>query len=149
MRILNDKQQKKQRGQATVEFALILLVLLTVLYGIIETSRLLLINAEIQNAAREGAHYAALHPMVTEACLKQRAIDLKLVLVDRTLVTVSRPLVTNPSPNASPKPYQQVQVIVKYPWTTLVNIVPLGSPTLLATSSALVESLDSNPCPLN
>ena len=43
-----------RRGQATVEFALIVVILFTMLYGILEMSRLLFINAELENTAREG-----------------------------------------------------------------------------------------------
>src|SRR6478736_4428528 len=85
----NDSQQPK-KGQATVEFALILIVLLAVLYGIIEISRLLLVNAELQNAAREGEHFAALHPGVDNNCLRDRAIAPKLSLVSPSQITVNK-----------------------------------------------------------
>src|SRR5947209_20051521 len=49
-------------GQATVEFALLMVVLFALLYGILEIGRLLFINAELDNAAREGVHYASRHP---------------------------------------------------------------------------------------
>src|SRR5437016_3151371 len=77
-----------RHGQVTVEFALVLVVLLAVLYGIIEISRLMLINGEIQNAAREGAHYVALHPEADAVgCVQKYIIDPKLVLVDRDATT--------------------------------------------------------------
>src|SRR5437868_9412268 len=70
------------RGQAAVEFALVAIILMALLYGIIEISRLLLINAEIENAAREGVHYLALHPDTSGAYLKTNIIAPHLTLID-------------------------------------------------------------------
>lgn len=42
-----------------VEFALVLLLLLLVMYGIVETGRLVFIYASVVSAAREGAQYGA------------------------------------------------------------------------------------------
>ena len=51
-----------RKGQSTVEFALVAFILVAMLYGIIKVSRLIYINAAVDNGAREGAHYASLNP---------------------------------------------------------------------------------------
>ncbi len=52
------KKQSKSSGQAIVEFALILTVLLLMIFLIIESARILQAWITVQNAAREGARYA-------------------------------------------------------------------------------------------
>lgn len=50
--------QKKAKGQALAEFALILIVLLIVVFVIIEASRIMWAWVTVQNAARTGTRYA-------------------------------------------------------------------------------------------
>ena len=58
MKILIKKLRKTERGQALVEFAIVSIVLLLILFLIIEVSRVLWAWITVQNAAREGARYA-------------------------------------------------------------------------------------------
>lgn len=51
------KSQKKQKGVAAVEFAIILPVLLLILFGIVELSLALYDKAVITNASREAARF--------------------------------------------------------------------------------------------
>src|SRR5438132_8229314 len=76
------KMSRRVKGQATVEFAFVLIVLLAMLYGILEISRLMLINAELENGAREAAHYLSRHPGVSGADLKAAIVGPKMTLVD-------------------------------------------------------------------
>jgi Flp pilus assembly protein TadG len=50
-----------ERGQAVVEFAPILLLLLTVVFGIFEVGRLSLIYIALADGARAGVRYAVVH----------------------------------------------------------------------------------------
>jgi hypothetical protein len=52
------RQPHASKGQALVEFALIAVVLLMIMFLIIEAARILWAWATVQNAAREGARYA-------------------------------------------------------------------------------------------
>ena len=52
---------KSERGQAMVEFALVLPVLLALLCGIIDFGWLYYNQITLNNAAREGARYAVIH----------------------------------------------------------------------------------------
>src|SRR5680860_1890223 len=70
-----------ERGAAAVEFALILPVLLLLVLGIIEFSRLYNVQISLSNAAREGARTMALHNDPAEA---------------RTAAIDAAPSVTNP-----------------------------------------------------
>jgi Flp pilus assembly protein TadG len=150
---LGEARRGTGRGQATVEFALVLIVLVALLYGIMEIGRLVFINAEIDNAAREASHYAALHPGVDSTYLKQNVIGPKLTLVDPNSpdLVVSEPCflkAPNCSSNVGVGPFYPVKVTVTYTWRSLINIVPdmntlslkpFGPITLRAESTSLIE----------
>ncbi len=51
--------RRGSRGQAMTEFALVLPMLLVLLFGIIETGRLMVIYTSVASASREAARYAA------------------------------------------------------------------------------------------
>lgn len=52
---------KEERGATLFETSLILLVFLTVLFGVIEVGRLTLTYVTLSNAVREGVRYAIVH----------------------------------------------------------------------------------------
>jgi len=54
------KQTTGQRGQAVVELALVLPILLLIMMGIVEFGRIFMAHQAIANAAREGARTAIL-----------------------------------------------------------------------------------------
>ena len=56
---LNLQKTSGARGQAIVEFALVLMILMVVLVGILEVGRLMFMYAAINNASREAARYAS------------------------------------------------------------------------------------------
>ena len=142
-----------KKGQAVVEFALVLIVLVAMLYGILEVSRMFFMNAEVENAAREASHYAALHPGVDSAYLRQNVIGTKLALIDKNSsdLVISEPCflkATSCSDRAGVGPFYPVKVTVSYTWRSLINFVPdmnsmtlkpLGPVTLTAESTALIE----------
>ena len=58
-----------QRGAAAVEFAIVLLPLVLILFGIVEFSLIMYDKAQITNASREGARFgAAFHPDPRPTC---------------------------------------------------------------------------------
>jgi len=56
-----DLRRRSQRGQAFVEFVLLLPILVLFLMVIIDVGRIAYFYSAIQNAAREGARYGAIH----------------------------------------------------------------------------------------
>jgi hypothetical protein len=138
-----------RKGQSAVEFALVLVVLMAILYGILEISRLLLVNAEIENGAKEGAQYASLHPTVSTADLKTDIIGPKVSLSSAEIANL---VVTKCFPvSGTAGPFHPVRVRVNYHWTSLARIMPNMrnftlqplSVDLQATSIKLIE--DYNP----
>jgi len=53
--MMNRKQRKQRCGTATVEFALVVPVMLTVTFGLIELSRMSMVKESLTQASREGA----------------------------------------------------------------------------------------------
>jgi len=126
------------RGQATVEFALILFVLMSLVYGILEVSRLVFIGAEINNASREAAQFVAFHQGANAAYLRDSVVGPKLFLANRAIVVVEGPVYTRGGDICQ---FCPVQVTVSYEWTTLVSLLNLGPVTLRSTTTKLIESV--------
>ncbi len=59
------QKQPKRVGQATIEFALVILILSVVLMGIFDLGRIIYTTASLSNAAREGARVAAVTSSIT------------------------------------------------------------------------------------
>jgi len=59
-------QVDRQSGQSLVEFALGLLVLVLVVMGIVDFSRLVFARNAVASAAREAARYVSLHPTASQ-----------------------------------------------------------------------------------
>ena len=59
---MKQKQNRKQRGQALVEFALALPLLLLLVFGVLDFGRAFQTKIVLTNAAREGIHYFFYHP---------------------------------------------------------------------------------------
>lgn len=124
-----------KRGQATVEFALVLSVLLLLLFGIIEVSRLVFMNSAVENGAREGVRYVSLSPPGTlrydNNALRQAVIS-KMALTDSNQVNVS--VQTGAVCDFCP-----ITVTVTYPWTSFVGFLGMGPIELQARSTTLIQ----------
>jgi Flp pilus assembly protein TadG len=144
-RYLASKQHEKRpnrSGQAAVEFALIMVIFLVIVWGIIEVSRAVFINSEIGNAARESTQYLALNSprggnlsatatlVVATAIAKGKE---KLALADRNTAVVTVPPYT-------PCVFCVVTVTVTYPWSPLIRIPSLPNIPLESTATKLIES---------
>ncbi|MEW6771806.1 MAG: TadE/TadG family type IV pilus assembly protein [Bacillota bacterium] len=77
---------KNERGQATVELALVLPILILILFGIMEFGRIFSAYLVITNAAREGARLAAVG--ASDTAIEQRVEDAAAGL-DETKLTVT------------------------------------------------------------
>jgi len=59
--LVDGRSAARRRGQVIVEFALSLLLVLVVVFGIVEIGRLMLTYSALANAARTGVRYAVVH----------------------------------------------------------------------------------------
>jgi Flp pilus assembly protein TadG len=114
-----------RHGVATVEFALLLPFLVTLLLGVWEVGRMIEVNQVLDNAAREGARVAA-GGQATNDQAQQAAIDyLKCNGLPTQNVVVTVADLTSPGTDASgATQLDQLQVQVSIPfsdvrWSTL------------------------------
>jgi hypothetical protein len=63
---VGEGETESSQGQATVEFALVILLLMLLLFGIIDFSRLFFAYATMSNGVREGARYGIVHRPFTQ-----------------------------------------------------------------------------------
>src|SRR5437867_7369664 len=97
-----------QRGSAIVEFTLVSLMFVTLLFGLVEFGRALFAYSTVSSAAREGVRYATVHGSDSEhpasADVISTYIRSKAVGLQNVGVTVTW------SPNNSPGSTVSVQV---------------------------------------
>ena len=126
-----------RRGAVTLEFALVVPVLVLLLTGILEFGRIGLLGVPIAEAARAGAMYGAMNPpdslnpndwsqqcelRAREVLANQAGINSSLVQVQCTYTTAS--------------PVNRATVQVQYPFTLLTGWTP--SPTSLVIQRTAV-----------
>jgi hypothetical protein len=123
---------RQQEATSTVEFALVAPVLFLLLVGILDLGRAVNAYVTVSNAAREGSHYAILHPTAAPSAIVS-AVRARVVPLDETQVVVTAsyyngstftpwPAVggipaSSPAPSAIP-----VRVSVCFPWSAATFI---------------------------
>jgi hypothetical protein len=120
-----------EEGASVVEFALVAPILFLVLVAILDLGRAVNAYVTVSNAAREGSHYAILHPTAAPSAIVN-AVRTRVVPLDETKVVVTSsyyngatfvpwPLggvpASAPSPTAIP-----VRVSVCFPWSAATFI---------------------------
>ena len=132
---------RKARGQALLEFALGVTVLLLLIGGIVDIARIYFTYQVVSDAAREGAIFASMDAGADQA-IKSRAVEST-----QTLPLQTDDVTVDYSGNACANNSNQVSVTVHYtlplrmPLTTAI----LGSTIQVkATESALILA---PPCP--
>ncbi|WP_109474406.1 TadE/TadG family type IV pilus assembly protein [Ornithinimicrobium cavernae] len=89
-------QGQSDRGAAAVEFALVAMLLLTILFGIFEGGRLWMIQGALSQAAREGAREMAIHDdqAAANGVITSRAADLGVTITPNVTPSSCTPGVT-------------------------------------------------------
>jgi Flp pilus assembly protein TadG len=141
MRVARIRQSKARRGAAVVETAVVLNVLLLILLGIFEYSRLVMIRQLMLNAARESARLAvvgtAANPPTTTAQIQAAAKSFLVGQpIDSLAVTVYQ---ADPATGVSIGAWDQTP----YGGTVLVKITGVYKP-IIASTFGIVP----NPMPL-
>ena len=114
--------KRTPRGQALVEFALLLPILLLLAVMLVDLGRAVYSYSVVFNAAREGARYGIIHP--TDGSGIEAAARNLTVGLDQDDLTVSTVLPASP-----PESGDVVQVIATYrfrPITPLANLFVSG-----------------------
>ncbi|MBN1642892.1 MAG: pilus assembly protein [Anaerolineae bacterium] len=109
-------QRRTERGQGLLELGLLLPVLLLLLLGILDVGRLYMTLVAINDAAAEGASYAAQYPARTMR-IQQRAAESSTAM---TTIDPSLVLVTYVDPPSSGDP---ITVTVQYDYEMLTPLI--------------------------
>jgi Flp pilus assembly protein TadG len=145
---------RREGAQATIEFALVVPVLLLLLVGILDMARALNAYITVSNASREGARFATTHPTELESRIaeevKRRAVPLDTSLLrvsvsyirlDKSGYAQDGSLLAWPVPTSDPPVPVLVRVDTSYPWSAATFVVGqffaggTGSRTFATTST--------------
>ncbi len=91
------RERGRGEGQALVEFALVIMLLFLLLFGIIDFSRLFFAYATMSNGVREGARYGIVHHG-DDAGIEQQAQAMMVVIGGDATIQINYP-------DAGPDPY--------------------------------------------
>ena len=105
------RNRQRCRGQNLVEFSLVLPIMIVMMLGIVEFGLVYFTRASVENSAREGARYGAIHPADVSGI--QTRVRGTVSAIDPSSLTIG---VTYPDGDSLPT--ERVQVSVSYPLTT-------------------------------
>jgi len=127
------KSFKNSKGQAVVEFAMILPILMLMLLGVVEFGRFYNASLMVNNASREGARSASFGGTTLEV---EQRVDSVATSLDTSRITVTI------SPAGTKSRGDMVTVTVNYdidPLTPMIGIITGGTLHLKAETVMRVE----------
>lgn len=136
----------RSRGQALVESAMVLPILVLLVMGVIDVGRLIFAHVALQEATQEGAIYGAYKPSPRDDIRTRVTGSSSEDWVSGASVTVCH-LTTAPAGWTTPFP-GAISVASTYPLDLLTPIVPdiLGASTI--TLSVEITSTNFGPTPI-
>lgn len=125
----------RRSGQSLVEFSLMAVLTTIVLLFVVETGRMVLVYAAVDNAAREGVRYAIVHGSTRATGSAQNNASgpssnpaQVVTVIDDFAgtgpLTTSRLVINITYPGSSNAPGQKVTVSVVYPYDPLIAYFP-------------------------
>jgi Flp pilus assembly protein TadG len=154
---LNLQKMSGARGQAIVEFALVLMILMMVLVGILEVGRLMFFYAAINNASREAARYASAIGLDDSGNAKYQYCDGIRTMAQRsaffTPLTINISYDHGPGTTAfdtcdgtvdtgvsinSGTNLDRVYVTVSANYSPMLNLLPISSRTIASSSARTI-----------
>jgi Flp pilus assembly protein TadG len=147
------KKQSRSRGQAMVEFAIALPVLLMLLFGIMEVSRVLLTYALVINASRDAVRYASAVGLNNSGTTKYNDCSGIISVAQKSAyfvpVSISASNITyDTQPGATPfascgstvtvASGNRVNVTVQATYTPIIKLLPIPSRTFTVVSSRTI-----------
>jgi Flp pilus assembly protein TadG len=160
---LQIQKMSRARGQAIVEFALVLMILMVMLVGILEVGRLMFMYAAVNNASREAARYASAIGLDTNpdngvTAEKYRFCEMIKKMAQRsaffTTPTITISYDHGPATTAfdtcdgsvdtgvsinSGTNLDRVYVTVSANYSPMLNLIPIGSRTLTSASARTIS----------
>ena len=130
------KNPQKESGQALVEMALVLPILLLLLFGIIEMTMIGFTYITIQNAVSAGANMAVIGG--NDDQVRQAVIDASPGLTASLLDAGTK--IEPPTPTDIQLPPHDVTITVTYPVNLIFSVIP-GLPNPLNVVATLTEGV--------
>lgn len=147
---MKSERRRLEKGSGLVEFAISLVVVLTVLFGIIDTGRALYAYNWCSNSARLGTRFMMVRgtkcTLLSGGCPATGTdatnyIESNAVGIDTGQVTVTTWCWADTVKNNPPCPPQAlVQVQVQYNFKFVTPFVPLSGWTMQSTSERVVQN---------
>lgn len=145
--IVRGRTEHRTRGQALVEAAITLPILIAVLIGLIEGGRFVFYSESLNHAAREGARYAIIHGEnavdgnptgppddPTAEAVKQAIRDAAVGFNDPDGIVISDPVYNPPNNRRGTR----VTVEITYTYSPIVPI--FGSLTVEAEATLVINN---------
>jgi Flp pilus assembly protein TadG len=138
----------RRRGAVTVEMALILPIFFTVVLGIVEFGRAMMVAQLVTNAAREGARMGSLgntsNAAVTQSVKDSLVSTAQVSAADVSVTITVTPASGNPSPGneiANCHSRDLINITVKIPFSKVSYLTPhyLASSNLTGSSAMRFE----------
>ena len=138
------------RGQALVEFSIVLIPFLFLLMGVVDLGRGIYVNNGVAQAAREVARITATHPCVGNPCTLGNSPETAAVIATQkglipgladpaASITISCTDITDAPRSATAcGPHDYVRVRIQVPFGVLTPLLNMVAPTTL-TSTTHVE----------
>jgi Flp pilus assembly protein TadG len=127
----------KRRGATLIEFSLVCLVLMALIFGSIEMDRLLLVYTAMANSARAGVRYAAVHGVFNPTSISNVQQVVKN-LASTGILDPSRMTIAVSYQDTTKRIGSSVSVSVQYPYDPFTFFFPLGGITLRSTSQGTI-----------
>lgn len=125
--------RRKEKGQSIVELALLLPLLLLMLLGLLDFGRVYYVMVSLNDAAQEGASYAAMRPADTTG-VRQRAAS-----ASTGLITIREEDIEVTVANSNPQAGDAISVRVHYDfrfYTPIARSFFSGSDTVTLRATA-------------
>lgn len=122
------KRTDGDQGQAILEFALVAVFLVLVIFAVMDFARLFFCYATMANGAREGARYGIVHPGDNPG-IEQRARDMMVLIGAEANVTILYPGDDQGNDAGCTTPhFCRIQVVVDTTldvWTPVLPSIPI------------------------
>jgi Flp pilus assembly protein TadG len=138
---------RDDRGQALVEFSIVLIPFLFLLMGVIDLGRGIYVNNGVAQAAREIARITATHPCVGTSCTIGTSPETAAVIATQkglvpgladpaATISISCTDITDaPIAGTACGPNDYVRVRIQVPFSVLTPLLSMVAPTTLSTTT--------------
>jgi Flp pilus assembly protein TadG len=126
-----------QRGQALMEFGLVFMVFLLVLYGIMEFGRMVASYNVLAGAAREGARYATVHGSASSSTAS--STDIQTIVRNWSLGLDTSSVMVTTTWTPSNRPGSTVKVSASYAMLPFTGLILKNNMTLTSSSTMVIS----------